>query len=53
LASGPYITGMVVYTGVQTRQAQNTSKARVKFGLLEDEINTLSKVSLSSGLLAN
>jgi phospholipid-translocating ATPase len=44
LASGPHITGVVVYTGVQTRQAQNTSKARVKFGLLEEEINNLSKV---------
>jgi len=50
---GVSIDNMMVYTGVQTRQAQNTSKARVKFGLLEDEINTLSKVSLSSGLLAN
>lgn len=44
LASGPYVTGVVVYTGVQTRQAQNTSKARVKFGLLEHEINNLSKI---------
>lgn len=44
LASGPHVTGLVVYTGVQTRQAQNTSKARVKFGLLEHEINNLSKI---------
>jgi phospholipid-translocating ATPase len=44
LASGPYVVGVVVYTGVETRQAQNTSKARVKFGLLEHEINNLSKV---------
>ncbi len=44
LASGPYIVGVVIYTGIQTRQAQNTSKARVKFGLLEHEINNLSKV---------
>jgi phospholipid-translocating ATPase len=44
LASGPYIIGLIVYTGVETRQAQNTSKARVKFGLLEHEINNLSKV---------
>ena len=44
LASGPYIVGAVVYTGVETRQAQNTSKARAKFGLLEHEINNLSKV---------
>jgi phospholipid-translocating ATPase len=49
LASGPYSIGVVVYTGIETRQAQNTSKARIKFGLLEHEINTLSKVpSLSS-----
>jgi phospholipid-translocating ATPase len=47
LASGPYIVGVVVYTGIQTRQAQNTSKARVKFGLLELEINNLSKVTCS------
>jgi len=53
LASGPYITGVVVYTGVQTRQAQNTSKPRVKFGLLEEEINNLSKVSSPSRPLAN
>ena len=51
LASGPYIVGVVVYTGAQTRQAQNTSKARVKFGLLEHEINNLSKVLLSEILL--
>ena len=44
LASGPYIVGVVVYSGIETRQAQNTSKARVKFGLLEHEINNLSKV---------
>jgi len=45
LASGPHIVGVVVYTGIETRQAQNTSKARVKFGLLESEINNLSKVT--------
>jgi len=44
LASGPHVTGLVVYTGIQTRQAQNTSKARIKFGLLEHEINNLSKI---------
>ena len=51
LASGPYIVGVVVYTGIETRQAQNTSKARVKFGLLESEINNLSKVR-STGKLS-
>ena len=45
LASGPYIIGVIIYTGMETRQAQNTSKARAKFGLLEYEINNLSKVS--------
>jgi phospholipid-translocating ATPase len=44
LASGLYIVGLVVYTGIETRQAQNTSKARAKVGLLEHEINNLSKV---------
>jgi phospholipid-translocating ATPase len=44
LASGPYIVGLVVYTGIETRQAQNTSKPRAKVGLLELEINNLSKV---------
>ena len=44
LASGPYVVGVVVYTGIETRQPQNTSKARVKVGLLEKEINNLSKV---------
>jgi phospholipid-translocating ATPase len=51
LASGPYVVGVVVYTGIQTRQAQNTSKARVKFGLLEHEINNLSKVTCSQTAL--
>jgi phospholipid-translocating ATPase len=44
LASGPYIIGLVVYTGIETRQAQNTSKPRAKVGLLEHEINNISKV---------
>jgi phospholipid-translocating ATPase len=44
LASGPSIVGVVVYSGIETRQAYNTSKARAKFGLLEHEINGLSKV---------
>ena len=53
LASGPYAIGVVVYTGIETRQAQNTSKARVKFGLLEQEINNLSKVSHFTRTLTN
>jgi phospholipid-translocating ATPase len=53
LASGPCIVGVVVYTGIETRQAQNTSKARVKFGLLESEINNLSKVTSYPGKRAD
>lgn len=36
--------GIVVYTGVETRQALNTTKAGVKTGLLELEINKLLKI---------
>ncbi|KAK9366594.1 hypothetical protein V1509DRAFT_629473 [Lipomyces kononenkoae] len=43
LASGHAI-GCVIYTGSETRQAMNTSKARAKVGLLELEINSLSKI---------
>ena len=43
LASGTAIA-MVVYTGKDTRQAMNTSKAGTKTGLLELEINSLSKI---------
>ncbi|KAK9466771.1 hypothetical protein V1512DRAFT_165962 [Lipomyces arxii] len=43
LASGHAI-GCVIYTGTETRQAMNTSKARAKVGLLELEINSLSKI---------
>ncbi|KAK7207726.1 hypothetical protein BZA70DRAFT_233712 [Myxozyma melibiosi] len=43
LASGHAI-GCVIYTGSETRQAMNTSKARGKTGLLELEINSLSKI---------
>lgn len=53
LASGPYVVGVVVYTGTETRQAQNTSTARVKFGLLEYEINNLSKVSICIWMMAD
>lgn len=57
LASGTVI-GCVVYTGVDTRQALNTSRAGTKTGLLEIEINQLSKILcacvfvLSVGLVA-
>ncbi|KAK9477001.1 hypothetical protein V1514DRAFT_284020 [Lipomyces japonicus] len=43
LASG-HAVGCIIYTGVETRQAMNTSKARLKTGLLELEINKLSKI---------
>lgn len=43
LASGTAI-GMVVYTGIETRQLMNTTKSGVKVGLLELEINRISKI---------
>lgn len=43
LASGTAI-GMVIYTGIETRQAMNTTMTGVKTGLLELEINKLSKI---------
>lgn len=57
LASGTAI-GCVIYTGSDTRQAMNTSKSGVKTGLLELEINRVSKILcvcvfiLSFGLVA-
>lgn len=57
LASGTAI-GCVVYTGTDTRQAMNTTKSGVKTGLLELEINRVSKIlcvcvfALSFGLVA-
>lgn len=50
--------GMVVYTGAETRQLLNTTMSGVKIGLLEMEINLLSKILcvsvfvLSAGLVA-
>ncbi|QSL65985.1 hypothetical protein MERGE_003122 [Pneumocystis wakefieldiae] len=44
LASGGPIIGLVIYTGIETRQAMNTSKAGTKTGLLELEINNLTKI---------
>lgn len=43
LASGSAI-GIVVYTGSETRQSMNQSRPGVKVGLLELEINKLSKL---------
>ncbi|CCJ29363.1 unnamed protein product [Pneumocystis jirovecii] len=44
LASDGPIIGLVVYTGPETRQAMNTSRAGTKTGLLESEINSLTKI---------
>lgn len=57
VASGTAV-GCVIYTGPDTRQAMNTSKPAIKCGLLELEINRLSKILcacvfvLSWGLVA-
>lgn len=44
LASTSTVLGVVVYTGPQTRQALSTSPSRSKVGLLELEINSLTKI---------
>jgi phospholipid-translocating ATPase len=44
LASSCSILAVVVYTGSQTRQALSTSPSRSKTGLLEYEINSLTKI---------
>lgn len=44
IASSAYVYAAVVYTGPQTRQALSTSASRSKTGLLEFEINSLTKV---------
>ena len=44
LASNVTILAVVVYTGAQTRQAMSTSQPRSKTGLLEREINNLTKI---------
>lgn len=38
------VYGVVVYTGKDTRQSMNSSKAKTKVGLLEKEINFYSKI---------
>lgn len=43
LASGTAV-GMIVYTGSETRQQLNTTMTGVKTGLLESEINRISKI---------
>jgi phospholipid-translocating ATPase len=44
LASSTITLGAVIYTGRQTRSALSTSPSRSKTGLLELEINTLTKI---------
>ncbi|KAF2145877.1 uncharacterized protein K452DRAFT_242268 [Aplosporella prunicola CBS 121167] len=44
LASTSTVLAVVVYTGVETRQALSTSPSRSKTGLLEVEINSLTKI---------
>ena len=44
LASATTVHAVVVYTGFQTRAALSTSASRSKTGLLESEINNLTKI---------
>lgn len=44
LASAGHILGMVLYTGKETRAQMNSKMPRSKIGLLDAEINFLSKV---------
>ena len=44
LASNATVLAVIVYTGAQTRQALSTSASRSKNGLLDYEINNLTKI---------
>ncbi|KAK5096664.1 putative aminophospholipid-translocase [Lithohypha guttulata] len=44
LASNTTTLAAIIYTGKQTRSAMSTSQSRSKIGLLEMEINTLTKI---------
>ena len=44
LASNTTTLAVIVYTGSQTRSAMSTSASRSKVGLLENEINNLTKI---------
>lgn len=44
LASSSTVLAVVIYTGPQTRAALSTSASRSKNGLLENEINSLTKI---------
>ncbi|KAG8626126.1 hypothetical protein KVT40_006527 [Elsinoe batatas] len=58
LASSSTVLAVVIYTGSETRAALSTSSSRSKTGLLEYEINSLTKIlcfltlALSFGLVA-
>jgi phospholipid-translocating ATPase len=45
IASGSVI-GLVIYTGAETRSVMNTNAAKTKVGLLDMELNNLSKVKI-------
>ena len=51
LASTATVYAVIVYTGPQTRQALSTSASRTKTGLLEFEINNLTKILCALTLL--
>lgn len=51
LASTATVYAVIVYTGPQTRQALSTSASRTKTGLLEYEINNLTKILCGLTLL--
>lgn len=51
IASSGAVYAVVVYTGLQTRQAMSTSSSRSKAGLLEYEINDLTKILCALTLL--
>lgn len=38
------VTGIVIYTGKETRSVMNTRESRYKFGLVDSELNFLTKV---------
>ncbi|CCH60908.1 hypothetical protein TBLA_0D04110 [Henningerozyma blattae CBS 6284] len=48
LASTGSCIGCVIYTGKDTRQSMNTTSSKVKVGLLEIEINNVSKILCAS-----
>ena len=44
LASSGYVVAQVIYTGPHTRAAMNSQEPRSKTGLLDEEVNKLSKI---------